>query len=67
MHWLMTTDVRRYQGRHRSSGHVWQGRFTAFPIQEEVWSTAFAPADGRDLGPGIDHQDHLKCAVNVEI
>ena len=35
MHWLMTTYVRRYQGRHRSSGHVWQGRFKAFPIQED--------------------------------
>jgi putative transposase len=35
MHWLMTTHVRRYQGRHRSSGHVWQGRFKAFPIQED--------------------------------
>jgi putative transposase len=35
MHWLMTTQVRRYLGRYRSSGHVWQGRFKAFPIQED--------------------------------
>jgi putative transposase len=35
MHWLMTTHVRRYLGRYRSSGHVWQGRFKAFPIQED--------------------------------
>ena len=35
MHWLMTTQVRRYLTRYRSSGHVWQGRFKAFPIQED--------------------------------
>jgi hypothetical protein len=35
MHWLMTTQVRRYLGRYRSSGHVWQGRFKAFPIQKD--------------------------------
>ena len=35
MHWLMTTQVRRYLARYRSSGHVWQGRFKAFPIQED--------------------------------
>jgi putative transposase len=33
-HWLMTKQVRCYLGRYRSSGHVWQGRFKAFPIQE---------------------------------
>ena len=31
MHWLMTTQVRRYLGCYRSSGLVWQGRFKAFP------------------------------------
>ena len=35
MHWLMTTHVSRHLGRYRSSGHVWQGRFKAFPIQED--------------------------------
>ncbi len=35
MHWLMTTHVRRYQRHYRSSGHVWQGRFKAFPTQED--------------------------------
>ena len=35
MHWLMTTQVRRYLTRYRSSGHVGQGRFKAFPIQED--------------------------------
>jgi putative transposase len=31
----MTTHVRRHPGRYRSSGHLWQGRFKAFPIQED--------------------------------
>ncbi len=35
MHWLLTTHVRRYLRHYRSSGHVWQGRFKAFPIQED--------------------------------
>jgi len=35
MHWLMTAHVRRYLRHYRSSGHVWQGRFKAFPIQED--------------------------------
>jgi putative transposase len=35
MQWLMTTHVRRYHKHHGSSGHVWQGRFKAFPIQKD--------------------------------
>jgi putative transposase len=37
MHWLMTSHVARYR-RHRHDrgiGHVWQGRFKAFPIQSD--------------------------------
>ena len=34
MHWLFTTHARRYNLCHRLTGHVWQGRFRAFPIQE---------------------------------
>jgi putative transposase len=35
MHWLLTTHVRRCLRHHGHSGHVWQGRFKAFPIQED--------------------------------
>jgi putative transposase len=35
MHWLLTAHVRRYHKHYRSSGHVWQGRFKAFPIQDD--------------------------------
>jgi putative transposase len=35
MQWLMTSHVRRYRRRHGSSGHVWQGRFKAFPCQDD--------------------------------
>jgi putative transposase len=34
MMWLMTAHVRRYHQHYHSTGHVWQGRFRAFPIQE---------------------------------
>jgi putative transposase len=33
MKWLLTAHVPRYH--YHSSGHVWQGRFRAFPIQED--------------------------------
>jgi putative transposase len=35
MHWLMTAHVRGYRKQYRGSGHIWQGRFKAFPIQED--------------------------------
>jgi len=35
VHWLLTTHVRRHHGRHQSSGRVWQGRFKAFPIEQD--------------------------------
>ncbi len=33
--WLMTAQVRRHHRRHGSDGHLWQGRFKAFPIQRD--------------------------------
>ena len=35
MQWIQTTHVRRYHQHYRTCGHVWQGRFKAFPIQED--------------------------------
>jgi len=35
MQWLMTSHVRRYHRHYEGSGHVWQGRFKSFPIQED--------------------------------
>lgn len=35
MQWLLTAHVRRYHCHYRSGGHVWQGRFKAFPIQQD--------------------------------
>jgi len=34
MQWLLTAHVRRYHRHYHTSGHVWQGRFKAFPIQD---------------------------------
>ena len=40
MQWLLTSHVRRYHRHYRGSGHVWQGRFKAFPIEqdEHLWT-----------------------------
>jgi len=35
MQWLLTSHVRHYHRHYQSSGHVWQGRFKAFPIQRD--------------------------------
>jgi putative transposase len=35
MQWLLTSHVRRYHSKYKSSGHVWQGRFKAFPVQHD--------------------------------
>lgn len=35
MQWLLTSHVRRYHRHYGGSGHVWQGRFKAFPMQED--------------------------------
>jgi putative transposase len=35
MHWLLTSHVARHRKRYRTTGHVWQGRFKAFPIEED--------------------------------
>jgi putative transposase len=36
MQWLLTAHVRRYHQWHESSGHVWQGRFKAFPVEQDA-------------------------------
>ncbi len=33
MQWLLTSHVRRYHRHRGGSGHVWQGRYKAFPTQ----------------------------------
>ena len=35
MQWWLTSHVRRHHRAHVSSGHVWQGRFKSFPVQED--------------------------------
>jgi len=35
MQWVLTTHVRRYHEHYLGSGHIWQGRFKAFPIQAD--------------------------------
>ena len=35
MQWVMTSHVRRYHSHYGTSGHIWQGRFKAFPIQSD--------------------------------
>ena len=36
MQWLMTCHVRYHQRRYATIGRIWQGRFKAFPIQDDT-------------------------------
>jgi len=36
MQWFQTTHVRRYHRHYGSSGHLWQGRFKSFAIDDSV-------------------------------
>ena len=36
MHWLTTAHVRRYHHFYKTTGHIWQGRFKSFIIQDDV-------------------------------
>jgi len=35
MHWLCTVHAGKYHHRHETSGRIWEGRFKAFPIEED--------------------------------
>lgn len=35
MQWFMTSHVRRYHRCYNSNGHVWQGRYKSFIVQED--------------------------------
>lgn len=35
MHWLLTTHARCYHQHYNTSGHIWQGRFKSFIIQND--------------------------------
>jgi putative transposase len=35
MQWLLTTQARRYHRHYGTSGHLWQGRFQAFPVPDD--------------------------------
>jgi len=34
MHWFQSTHVRRYHRHYKSSGHLWQGRYKSFAIDD---------------------------------
>jgi putative transposase len=54
MRWLMTTHVRRYHRHYCSSGHLRQGRFKAFPIQDDGHLvTVLRYVERNPLGAGL--------------
>jgi len=54
MQWLLTSHVRRHHKRHGTDGHVWQGRFKAFPIQQDSHLlAALRYVEGNPLRAGL--------------
>ncbi len=60
MQWLMTSHVGRYRRHYGSSGHVWQGRFKAFPCQEDGHLvTVLRYVEGNALRAGLVERAEL--------
>lgn len=54
MQWLMTSHVRRYHKRYETSGHIWQGRFKSFIIQnDEHLLTVLRYVEGNPVRSGL--------------
>jgi len=54
MQWLMTTHVRRYHRHHGTSGHLWQGRFKSFNVQQDDYLlTAMRYVEGNPVRAGM--------------
>jgi putative transposase len=54
MQWLMTSHVRRYHKHYGTSGHIWQGRFKSFIIQEDNYLlTAIRYVEGNPVRAGL--------------
>jgi putative transposase len=62
MQWLMTCHVRRYHRHYHGSGHVWQGRFKAFPIQKDGhYLTVLRYVEHNPLRAGlVDRAEHWR-------
>lgn len=37
MQWVMTSHVRYYHAKNRTSGHIWQGRYKSFIVQKDSY------------------------------
>ena len=37
MQWLMTSHVRYYYQKNKTSGHIWQGRFKSFIVEQDSY------------------------------
>lgn len=37
MQWVMTSHVRNYHRKNKTSGHVWQGRYKSFIVEKESY------------------------------
>ncbi|MBE0492402.1 MAG: transposase [Sulfurospirillum sp.] len=37
MQWLMTSHVRHFHKKNKTSGHIWQGRYKSFLVQKESY------------------------------
>lgn len=54
MQWLMTCHVRRYHQHYGTSGHVWQGRYKSFIVQEdEHLLTVIRYVEGNPVRSGL--------------
>lgn len=57
MQWLMTAHVRRYHRHYSTHGHVWQGRYKSFLIQQDKHLiTVLRYVEGNPIRAGLVNQ-----------
>jgi putative transposase len=57
MQWLMTSHVRRYHRHYGGSGHIWQGRYKSFIVQQDSYLvTAARYIESNPLRAGLVDQ-----------
>ena len=76
MQWLLTAHARRYHRHYGTTGHIWQGRFKAFPVEEKgkkgtslnhsdvwaIWATSiWGFAGGSDAKRALRRCDAVRC------
>ncbi len=78
MRWFSTTHVRRYHKHYKTSGHLWQGRYKSFAVEDDDhFLTLLRYVEGNPVRAGLvassvdcvwsSHRERIKVNESSEI